>query len=133
MRIEILPLRKESGPLTGREVLARKLDRAMRKVSILVSIIALLMMGFGFADLVLVNPHVLLPGPSVVPIENLVRLQFSSTGLACMSGGIIMLSLLPIFRVVLAMYFYLRSRDMFDSAVSFAVFLELLVSTRLSN
>ncbi len=130
---EILPISETPGALTGREALAQKLDAAMRKVSILISIIALLMMGFGFVDSVLTNPHFLFPGPSVVPVENLVRLQFTSTGLACMSGGIILLSLLPLFRVVLAIYFYFRSKDMFDSAVSFVVCIELLLSMHISK
>ena len=50
-----------------------------------------------------------------------------------MSAGVILLSMLPAIRVVLAIWLYLRSRDLLNTAGALVVFLELLASIRLGS
>jgi uncharacterized membrane protein len=54
-------------------------------------------------------------------------------GLLTMSAGIVVLSLLPILRVLLALSLYLWHRQVLNVLVALVVFIELLVSARIGG
>jgi uncharacterized membrane protein len=112
---------------------AEGLETRMRKVSLVVSILGLAMMCYGFVETLFSGTGFSLPGHAVLPLKDLLSLPTGSMGLVSMSAGVILLSMLPAIRVALAIWLYLRSRDLLNTAGALVVFLELLASIRLGS
>jgi uncharacterized membrane protein len=109
------------------------LEERMRKVSLVVSLLGLGLMCYGFVQTLFSGTAFSLPGHAVLPLKNLLSLPTASLGLVSMSAGVILLAMLPAIRVVLALWLYVRSRDPLSSAVALVVLLELLASVRLGS
>jgi len=109
---------------------AADLEAEMRKISALVSLVAILLMATGFVDVLFSHQATVLPGASALPLSDMLSLKAmkASWGLWTMSVGIFMLALLPMLRVLLSFWFFFRDKDWLDMGVSFVVFLELLSS-----
>jgi uncharacterized membrane protein len=108
------------------------LESKMRTISLLISLVSLVLMGFGFADVLLHGTSLSLPGMAALsPL--MIKTGNISLGLAAMSAGIVLLSLLPIVRVLLALSQYVQSRQMLNILVALLVFIELLVSARIGT
>jgi len=103
----------------------------MRKVSLVVSLLGLALMCYGFVETLFSGATLSLPGRAVLPLNELLSLPVASLGLVSMSAGVILLSMLPAIRVVFAIWLYFRSRDLLNTAGALVVFLELLASIRL--
>jgi uncharacterized membrane protein len=106
------------------------LDAKMQKISLVTSLLGLGLMVFGFADLVMHGASLSMPGVTALSpllIKSGTRMSLS---LLTMSAGIVVLALLPIVRVLLALFLYLRNRQMLNVVVALLVFIELLVSVR---
>ncbi len=114
---------------------AEGLEARMQKVSRVVSLAGMGLMCSGFIEMVLnaTDSSLALPGAAVLPLKNLIHLQTSSLGLILASAGVIVLCLLPAVRVILALWLYLRLRDLFNTLIAVVVFLELMVSIHLST
>ncbi|HRX04609.1 MAG TPA: DUF1634 domain-containing protein, partial [Anaerolineae bacterium] len=63
-------------------------------------------------------------------LHDLLRLPIHPRALAAMSGGILMLALLPVLRVLLALGIYARQRVLIDALAALVVLIELLISMR---
>jgi uncharacterized membrane protein len=107
----------------------------MQKVSRAVSLGGMGLMCSGFIEMLLdaTDPSFTLPGASVLTLGDLIHLQTSSLGLILTSAGVIVFCLLPAVRVILALWLYLRLRDLFSTLIAAVVFLELMVSIHLST
>lgn len=106
------------------------LEARMQKISLVISLLGLGLMVFGFVDLLIHGISLSIPGiPALLPlmIKSGTRIPLS---LLTMSAGIVVLSLLPFLRVLLALSVYVRRRQVLNVAVAFLVFMELLVSMR---
>jgi uncharacterized membrane protein len=114
---------------------AEGLEARMQKVSRVVSIGGMGLMFSGFIEMLLnaTDSSLALPGAAVLPLKDLIHLQTSSLGLILASAGVIVLCLLPAVRVILALWLYLRLRDLFNTLIAVVVFLELLVSIHIST
>ena len=112
---------------------AEGLEARMRKVSLVVSLLGLALMCYGFLETLFSGTAFSLPGHAVLPLKDLLSLPTASLGLVSMSAGVILLSMLPAIRVVLAIWLYLRSRDLLNTAGALVVLLELLASIRLGS
>jgi uncharacterized membrane protein len=104
------------------------LETKMQKVSLVVSLIGLGLMGVGFADMVVNKVPLSVPGASALSITKLVHWTQWPVSLDSMSSGIILLALLPIVRVLLALWVYARRRDVLDTFIALSVILALLFS-----
>ncbi|MGE5311440.1 MAG: DUF1634 domain-containing protein [Nitrospirota bacterium] len=104
----------------------------MRKVSLVVSLVGLGLMCLGFLGWLVGATSLLLPGSSVPSLSSLLRLQSTGLRLAAMSAGIVLLGLIPMIRVTLACWLYLRERDLRGAFIALIVLLELMLSIRLS-
>jgi uncharacterized membrane protein len=71
-----------------------------------------------------------MPGPSALQPGVLKAGAPVPVALAVMSVGIVLLALLPILRVLLALWLYGRRRDMLNALAALVVFLELVISLR---
>lgn len=100
----------------------------MQKVSLVVSLLGLGSMVVGFVEGLSAGIPRSVPGGSVLPLSRLVHLSAAPLSLDLMSAGIVLLGLLPIARVLLALWFYVRRRDVAAVLVALVVCLELLVS-----
>ncbi len=105
----------------------RILETTMRQVSAVVSVVAVVLMLFGFTSILLFDTtgsqaQVTLSPPDIIWIGR------AGWGLWAMSAGIVLLALLPTVRVLLALVLFLRSRAFVDVGVAFVVLLELLFS-----
>jgi uncharacterized membrane protein len=107
-----------------------ELQAGMRTISLLVSMVGLGLMLFGFVDMVIHGDSLSIPGATAwSPL--LVRSATPATAsLIAMSAGIVVLALLPILRILLSLAVYLRSRQVLNVVVALIVFVELLVSVR---
>jgi hypothetical protein len=123
-------LHREKAEPEKARVEALDLEAQMRKVSQIVSAVAVGLMLAGLAGNLLVGSHLSLPGGSVMPLHDFLQLPIHPLGLAAMSAGIIMLALLPAVRVLLALDIYVRQRVLVDALAALAVLVELLVSMR---
>jgi uncharacterized membrane protein len=114
---------------------AEGLEARMQKVSRVVSIGGMGLMFSGFIEMLLnaTDSSLALPGAAVLPLKDLIHLQTSSLGLILASAGVIVLCLLPAVRVILALWLYLRLRDLFNTLIAVVVFLEMLVSIHIST
>jgi hypothetical protein len=108
------------------------LEAKMQKVSLVVSLVGLGFMCFGFLGWLLSATSMLLPGNPVPSLSNLLRLQSTGLSLWAMSTGIVLLGVIPAIRVTLACWLYLRGRDLRSALIAFIVLLELMLSIRLS-
>ena len=106
------------------------LEALMQKVSLVVSLVALGLMGFGLVDAWVHQASLILPGERALPLPVLVQLRAAPASLVAMSAGIVLLALLPTVRVLLALALYVRQRSILDTFTSLAVLLELLTSMR---
>ena len=120
------PERSEESP-------AKRLESKMQKVSLVVSLVSLGLMCFGLIDMLFSGDSYSLPGVAVVALHRLISLQPSPLGLALASTGVLFLGLLPAIRVLLAVWLYVRSRNLFGSIVAAIVLLELLLSIRIGS
>ncbi|MEJ2657520.1 MAG: DUF1634 domain-containing protein [Desulfobacterales bacterium] len=115
------------------ETPANRLEIRMQKVSLVVSLASLCLMCFGLIDMLLYEDLFSLPGVAVVALQRLISLHPEPLGLALASAGVLLLGLLPAIRVVLAIWLYVRSRNLFSTLVAAVVLLELLLSIRLGS
>ncbi|MBI3951550.1 MAG: DUF1634 domain-containing protein [Acidobacteria bacterium] len=106
------------------------LEAAMRKVSVVVSLVALGLMMVGFVATLMEGASFAVSGDSVVSLSALVRLRGVPMNLLAMNAGIVLLALLPSARVLLAVWLYVRRRDVLNIFVALVVLLELLLSMR---
>lgn len=104
------------------------IEAKMQKVSLVVSLLGLGSMVVGFVEGLSAGIPRSVPGGSVLPLSRLVHLSAAPLSLDLMSAGIVLLGLLPIARVLLALWFYVRRRDVAAVLVALVVCLELLVS-----
>lgn len=118
---------------TTDENTAAVLETRMQKASLAVSLVALGLMAIGFVGLLISGAALGMPGRSVVPLFELLRLHGGPASLLLMSAGIVFLSLLPVLRVVLAMRLYVRQWDVLDAVTAFVVLLELLLSMKMGG
>ncbi|MGA8181191.1 MAG: DUF1634 domain-containing protein [Desulfobacterales bacterium] len=111
----------------------KRLESKMQKVSLVVSLASLALMCFGLIDMLFSGDSFSLPGIAVVALKRLISLHPEPLGLALASAGVILLGLLPAIRVLLAIWLYVRSRNLFGTLVAAVVLLELLLSIRLGS
>jgi hypothetical protein len=128
----------QGGPMTGRsrpseQEATERLETRMRKVSLVVSVLGLGLMSFGLLDMLVAADGYSLPGASVLPLGILINFPPGSIGLMLASAGVILLGLLPAIRVILALWLYLRFRDLVNTLIAVIVLLELLLSIRTST
>lgn len=109
---------------------ALDLEQHMRRVSQVVSAAAVVLMVAGLLGTVMSGAALALPGGSVMALHDLLRLPIHPLALAAMSGGIVMLALLPVLRVLLALGIYARQRVLIDALAALIVLIELLISMR---
>lgn len=106
------------------------LEARMQKISLVISLLGLGLMMFGFIDLLIHGGSLSIPGMitlSPLTIKPGMRIPL---GLATMSAGIVTLALLPILRVLLALLLHLRNRQVLNLVVALLLFIELLASVR---
>ena len=108
------------------------LENRMRKVSLVISLLGLGSMSFGLIDMLAGGDAFSLPGADALPLGSLIRFPSGTMGLMFASSGMILLGLLPAIRVTLALWLYLRLKDVFSMLIAVTVILELLLSIRLS-
>jgi hypothetical protein len=116
----------------NREPVERLEDR-MRKVSLVISLLGLGLMSFGLIDMLVEGDVFSLPGADALPLGSLMHFPSGPMGLMFASSGVILLGLLPAIRVTLALWLYLRLKDVFSMLIAVTVLLELLLSIRLST
>ncbi len=104
------------------------LEERMQKVSLGMSLAGVSLMVAGFGDMLVNNASSSIPGGSVLPLPMFVHLSQVPVSLVAMSAGIVLLALLPTVRVLLALWLYLRHREVLNSLAALIVFLELLLS-----
>ena len=104
-------------------------ERVMRKVSLAVSAVSLALMLGGFVALMLNGASPAIPGEPALPLGSLLDPTPRSPSQSLMSGGIVLLALLPGARVALACGMFARRRHRLpDALVALGVLLELLLS-----
>jgi uncharacterized membrane protein len=111
----------------------KRLESRMQKVSLMVSLASLGLMCFGLIDMLFSGDSFSLPGVAVVALQRLISLHSAPLGLALVSAGVLLLGLLPAIRVLLAVWLYVRSRNLSGTLVAAVVLLELLLSIRLGS
>ena len=99
-----------------------------RPISLLVSVIAMALMVTGFAISILQGVPGDLTSIAGTPLGAFLNPAQLATGPAAMSAGIILLSLLPSVRVLLACWRYIRDRDLRNLLVGIAVLTELYLA-----
>jgi uncharacterized membrane protein len=104
------------------------LEARMQKLSVVISVIGLGLMVFGFADMLIHGASFAMPGMAALSPKAIGQGGRISLSLASMSAGIVILSLLPVLRVLLALSLYVQKRQVLNLLVAFLVFIELLVS-----
>jgi hypothetical protein len=105
------------------------LEGRMQKVSLAISLLSLGLMVAGFLDMLVGGAMLSLPGISAVPPVALGGGGIPAS-LEVMSVGILLLALLPIIRVLLAAWLYVRHREILNMVVALVVLVELLLSMR---
>ena len=113
----------------GRARASDRLDAAMKTVSQVGSVIGFGLMLAGFVAMWINGSASGLPGDSALPLAVMLHPAHAPLNMAVVSAGIIVLALIPVVKVVLALWLYLRRRDAPNSGISLVLFLELLVST----
>ncbi len=111
-----------------RTVIRDQLDRWMRRLSLAVSVVAVIAMIVGLAQILVSGSLDALSGKPAIPAASFLHPEAASFGLFATSLGIVLLSLLPGLRVVLAAALYAGRREVADAAVALVVLIELVVS-----
>ncbi len=111
-----------------RDELAHKSQR----VSVYMSLAGLSLMIAGFIYTFLISATLTIPGASALTLLDLHHLQMNHTelGMLVMSAGILVLALLPMVRVVLALWIYVKQRNVTGGVTALMVLLELIASTQ---
>ena len=117
---------------TSKHEAVEMLENRMRRVSLVISLLGLGLMSFGLIDMLGGGDAFSLPGADALPLGSLIRFPSGTMGLMSASSGMILLGLLPAIRVTLALWLYLRLKDVFSMLIAVTVILELLLSIRLS-
>jgi uncharacterized membrane protein len=115
-----------------REDRMEDLEAKMQQISLIISVIAIGLMVYGFADAMFQGNSFSLPGFSALPMAAFSQFTHPTLGLWLMSAGIVMLSALPGIRILLALVLFIRSRHLLDTLVTLVVLLELLFSIHFS-
>ena len=108
------------------------LEEKMRKVALVISLIGLGLMCAGFLYGLFCHPSFAIPGDAVISFGDLHRWAVPDPSRMAMSAGIVLLGLIPMVRVILACWLYVRAHDRMSAIVALVVLLELIASIRLS-
>ncbi len=106
----------------------RGLALIMRRISIAVSLVAVVLMFAGFVDLLAINGVATLPGAAALLPGELLHMGSQPWGVWAMSAGILLLALLPILRIVLTIILFVRARNLLDAALGLVILVELFIS-----
>ena len=106
------------------------LEIMMRRVTAIVSTVAVVMMAVGFVVTFLFHSIPAMPGTSALPINAVWHFQANDWGLWAMSAGILLLALIPMLRVLLSLWIFVRARHLLDALVAVIILAELLISMR---
>jgi uncharacterized membrane protein len=106
----------------------RQLDRWMRRSSLAVSIAAGLAMLLGLGSLIVTGTLESFAKEPAIAVGALRHPARAPLGLYATSLGIVLLSLLPALRVLLAAALYAGRRALLDAGVALLVLVELIVS-----
>jgi uncharacterized membrane protein len=109
---------------------SQKLEETMQKVSRVVSLTGLGLMLAGLFTYFIGSTNFSLPGEPVIPLQNFLQAGGDPLSLVLMSSGILLFALLPLLRVILALWTYSSKKAWLNTLASFIVFLELLFSMR---
>lgn len=109
---------------------SQKLEETMQKVSRVVSLTGLGLMLAGLFAYFISSTHFSLPGEPVIPLQDFLQAGGDPLSLVLMSTGILLFALLPLLRVILALWTYSSKKAWLNTLASFIVFLELLFSMR---
>ncbi len=112
---------------------SQRLEVTMRRVSAVISFIAVLLMGTGFISTFVFGTLPPIPGEAALDPKQLVTFAHTSWGLWAMSAGIVLLALLPALRVFLAIVLFYYKKDYLDVGTGFVVLLELIVSMQMGG
>lgn len=104
----------------------------MQRVSLVFSIAAFGLMGYGFTRSLMVCHSLAIPGHPFPPLNVLISRPSMSLGVTWMGAGMLLLGMLPSVRVLLALWLYFRSKNRWSMFIALIVLLELLLSVRLS-
>jgi uncharacterized membrane protein len=105
------------------------LETIMRRLSQLISGLALGLMLAGFISMLFIQIPLLLPGVSSIRLAEILDNSHLPFGLYAMSIGIVLLASLPALRVFVALILFLPGGDWLNILAALLVFLELLLST----
>jgi len=109
---------------------APELEITMQRVSLVVSVIAVLLMTGGFLEFAVAPEDSLaLPGAAAVPPGQLLHPTVHTLGIDLMSLGILILAMLPAIRVLLALAIYVRRHAWQNAMAAVSVLFILLLST----
>ncbi len=111
----------------------QQLEVTMRRVSTVISFVAVLLMGVGFMGTFVFGTLPALPGEAALSPHRLVTFAHTSWGLWAMSAGILLLALLPALRVLLAIILFFYKKDYLDVGTGLIVLLELVVSMHMGG
>jgi hypothetical protein len=110
-----------------------RLDSRMRHVSLVVSVIALALALVGFAQTVVGERTLSLPGEAALMLRHLpARSAGGIESLVLMSAGILLLGLLPVIRILVSAWLYARSASWKDLLAALLVLGVMAFSIRLS-
>lgn len=107
---------------------SKKLEETMQKVSRVVSLTGSGLMLVGLFVYFSSSTNYALPGEPVIPLQNFLQSGGDPLSLVLMSTGILLFALLPLLRVILALWTYSSKKAWLNTLASFIVFLELLFS-----
>jgi uncharacterized membrane protein len=114
-------------PLETQHQQSDQFEAVMRKVSLIISLVALALM-IGGLFVTLASGTSLTSATETLSVSAFRHTTQVSPGLVAMSAGIVLLALLPGVRVGLALWLYGRQRQGVDALVALIVLLELLLS-----
>ena len=106
------------------------LETLMRRVSQIVSAIALSLMVIGFISIF--TQHLPLSTP-VLPLNELLNFSQNPAGLIAMCSGIALLASLPALRVLLALILFIRRGGWVNILAALMVLLELIFSMKIGG
>jgi len=107
---------------------SQKLEGTMQKVSRVVALLGFGLMLSGLITYFSSSTNFSLPGEPVIPLQNITQAGGDPLSLLLMSTGILLFALLPLLRVILALWTYSSKKAWLNMLASFIVFLELLLS-----
>ena len=109
-----------------------RLEARMQKVSLVFSLAAFGLMIYGFIRSLMAADSLSFPGHPFPPLQQLILHPSLPPGETWMCAGVLLLGILPSVRVLLALWLYLRSKNLWSTFIALVVLLELLLSVRLS-